>query len=122
MAIAMAEVVAEVFLAEATSATISSDPRPDLEEDSALWGLLLGIASETNLQLAANLHGFRCIGTRLKRNRKWGLVMEPVLPDEEAGINSDVTDWQDRDDYKAMAQEYLRPYHRELLQLFRKIG
>jgi len=108
------------------------DPRPDLAEDSALWSLLLEIARGTNLQLAANLHGFRCIGTRLKRNRKWGLVMEPILPGKgaeagarakEAGITtSDVTGWQDRDDYKAASQKYLRPYHKELLELFRMIG
>jgi hypothetical protein len=111
---------------------LSMDPRPDLAEDSALWSLLLEIARGTNLQLAANLHGFRCIGTRLKRNRKWGLVMEPILPGKgaeagarakEAGITtSDVTGWQDRDDYKAASQKYLRPYHKELLELFRMIG
>ena len=106
----------------------SADPRPDLTEDTVLWSIVLDVARETNPQLAANLHGFRCIGTRLKRNKKWGLVMEPILPDGKvgagaaAGINSDVTDWQDRDDYKAMAQKYLRPYHKELLQLFRRIG
>lgn len=106
----------------------SADPRPDLAEDFTLWSLLLKIVRETNPQLAANLHGFRCIGTRLKRNRKWGLVMEPILPDgkvgagAEAGINSDVTDWRDRDDYKKMSQKYLRPYHKELLELFKRIG
>ena len=40
----------------------------------------------------------------------------------EAGINSDVTDWRDRDDYKKMSQKYLRPYHKELLELFKRIG
>lgn len=102
----------------------SADPRPDLAEDSTLWSLVLSVACEINPQLAANLHGFRCIGTRLKRNKKWGLVMEPILPGKgaEAEINSDVTDWQNQEDYKAAAQEYLRPYHGELLQLFKKIG
>lgn len=100
------------------------DPRPDLAEDSTLWSLVLSVACEINPQLAANLHGFRCIGTRLKRNKKWGLVMEPILPGPGAGSGTDaeITDWQDRDDYKAMSQKYLRPYHKELLELFKKIG
>ena len=99
------------------------DPRPDLVEDSVLWSLLLNVARETNSQLAANLHGFRCIGTRLKRNKKWGLVIEPILPEGgEGGTESGVTGWQDRDDYKAASQKYLRPYHKELLEFFRMIG
>jgi len=97
---------------------LTVDPRPDLAEDSALWSLLLNVAHEINPQLAGNLHGFRCSGTRLKRNKRWGLVMEPILPD--AGISSSVTGWRDRDDYKAMAQKYLQPYHGELLQLFER--
>jgi hypothetical protein len=110
---------------------VISDPRPDLTEDTVLWSIVLDVARETNPQLAANLHGFRCIGTRLKRNRRWGLVMEPILPGKEAGKRagagvssdvSDITDWKDRDDYKALAQEYLRPYHAELLELFKRIG
>jgi len=100
----------------------SADPRPDLAEDSTLWSLVLSVACEINPQLAANLHGFRCIGTRLKRNKKWGLVMEPILPDAAEEITSDVTDRKDHDDYKTLAQEYLRPYHKELLQLFKRIG
>lgn len=103
---------------------LTVDPRPDLAEDSTLWSLVLSVACETNPQLAANLHGFRCIGTRLKRNRRWGLVMEPILPGPGTGLGTDaeITDWQDRDDYKAMSQKYLRPYHKELLELFKKIG
>ncbi len=113
------------------------DPRPDLYEDSTLWSLVLEIAHKTNPQLAANLHGFRCIGTRLKRSRKWGLVMEPILPGDEVETGGEVggeektkiratlgneTGWQDRNDYKKTAQEYLRPYHKELIELFKKIG
>ena len=117
------------------SAGFIPDPRPDLAEDSILWSLLLEIARETNPQLAANLHGMRCEGTRLKRSEKWGLAMEPILPGDEveaeSGVSegrvkvvaeSGITGWRDRDDYKAAAQEYLQPYHEELLKLFKKIG
>jgi hypothetical protein len=111
------------------------DPRPDLAEDSALWSLLLNLARETNPQLAANLHGLRCEGTRLRRSAKWGLAMEQILPGDEVEVDAGggegrvkikatdgITGWQNREDYQAAAQEYLRPYHKELLELFRKIG
>ncbi|MFA6998790.1 MAG: hypothetical protein WC198_06495 [Victivallaceae bacterium] len=96
------------------------DPRPDLSEDNILWSILLELANETNTQLAANLHGFRCAGTRLRRNAKWGLVMEPILPGP--GVEDGVTDWRNREDYKTEAEKYLKPYHEELLGLFKKIG
>lgn len=122
------------------------DPRPDLYEDSALWSLVLGVAHETNSQLAVNLYGFRCDGTRLKRSRKWGLVMEPILPGDEIKIDvgnggdggdgtgkittktttkavfGHETGWRDREDYRAMTREYLQPYHRELVGLFKRFG
>jgi hypothetical protein len=129
------------------------DPRPDLFEDSALWSLLLNFVHETNPQLAINLYAFRCEGTRLKRSRKWGLIMEPILPGDEVeilpgdevGVDAGCgvgdgkgsknettakikavfgyeTGWRDRNDYKKTAQEYLRPYHEELVKLFKWVG
>lgn len=127
------------FMAKATIC----DPRPDLTEDSALWSLLLNVVHETNPQLAVNLHGFRCEGTRLKRSSKWGLIMEPILPgdevevellpEDEAGrkktetkrikaVFGYETGWRNRKDYRETAQEYLRPYHEELVELFKRVG
>ena len=92
------------------------DPRPDLSADSSLWRILLTIAHEANVNLYGALHGLRCIGTRLERSKQWGLVMKPILPGEN------VTDWASMEDYRAVAQEYLRPHHDLLLGLLKKIG
>lgn len=96
------------------------DPRPDLQEDSSLWRMLLAIAHEANENLYGALHGLRCIGTRLERSKQWGLVLKPILPGP--GIGGNVTDWASMEDYRAVAQEYLRPHHDLLLGLLKKIG
>ena len=43
------------------------DPRPDLEEDSAVWTRLLVEAEKVDGMLAGTLHGFRGVGVRLRR-------------------------------------------------------
>lgn len=42
------------------------DPRPDLAEDSAQWDQLLRAAAKFP-DLAGALHGFRCVGARIRR-------------------------------------------------------
>ena len=49
---------------------LTSDPRPDLDEDAGLWAILLGLAYDVDGEdpggLAAALNGFRCMGARLE--------------------------------------------------------
>ena len=97
-----------------------ADPRPDLSADSSLWRILMAIAHEAEPMLYGALHGMRCIGTRLERNKKFGCVLVPILPG--IGIGENVTGWASMEDYRAVAQEYLRPHHDLLLGLLRKIG
>ena len=96
------------------------DPRPELQEDSSLWRILLEVSHEANPNLYGALHGLRCIGTRLERSKQWGLVLKPILPG--IGIGENITGWKDKEDYRAVAQEYLRPHHDLLLGLLKKIG
>ena len=120
------------------------DPRPDLPEDGSLWSILLTIAHEASPNLYGALHGMRCIGTRLERSKQWGLTLKPILPGDKiigyakvGPINvgpvapggetitatpGSVTDWAGAADYRAVAQEYLRPHHDLLLGLLKKIG
>ena len=61
--------------------------------------------------------------------------MEPILPGDEVETRGESgkkvkikavfgyeTGWRDRNDYKKTAQEYLRPYHEELVKLFKWVG
>ena len=104
----------------ATRETTFQDPRPDLSADSSLWRILLAIAHEANPNLYGALHGLRSIGTRLERNKKFGCVLVPILPG--TGVGENITDWASMEDYRAVAQEYLRPHHDLLLGLLKKIG
>ena len=49
---------------------LTTDPRPDLDEDAGLWAILLGLAYDVDGEdpggLAAALNGFRCMGARLE--------------------------------------------------------
>lgn len=124
----------------ATRDVAFQDPRPDLQEDSSLWRILLEVAHKANGNLYGALHGLRCIGTRLERNKQWGLALKPILPGDKianyggsagpagsggetiTAVRGIITDWASVEDYKAVAQEYLRPHHDVLLGLLKKIG
>ena len=116
--------------------TSFQDPRPDLPEDGSLWSILLTVAHEASPDLYGALHGLRCIGTRLERSKQWGLVLKPILPGDKVtgygnvgpggemltAVPDSITGWASMEDYRAVAQEYLRPHHDLLLGLLRKIG
>ena len=44
------------------------DPRPDLKDDHKYWKLVLREADKLDHNLYSILHGYRCIGTRLKKD------------------------------------------------------
>lgn len=44
------------------------NPRSDLKEDHDYWKLVLKEADKLDHKLYCILHGYRCVGTRLKKN------------------------------------------------------
>lgn len=48
---------------------LTTDPRPELVDDSAAWNHLIADAEP---ELAGALHGFRCCGARLERTPRFG--------------------------------------------------
>lgn len=88
------------------------DPRPDLNElghDSELWVQLLQLANEADSKLAGILHGFRCQGTILRKNPRWGYVLQPV-------INSKIG-WSSQDDYNRQRAKWLDPYRQDIIKI-----
>lgn len=80
----------------------TEDPRPDLAEDSAWWSRLLTLAHERDEELGGILHGFRCLGRRLRR-RDGGVVLGPA--DDAADVL----------EYQEDRARYLLPSYTSLL-------
>lgn len=92
------------------------DPRPDLKEDSRLWNLLLDIAYKNDKELAGTLHGFRCMGTRIKEVDDRYVLRPDIDP---LGRRA----WESKSEYKEARDKWLRPHAQkiaELLQVLRK--
>jgi len=71
------------------------DPREDLRQDSKLWVELLKKARSRNYDLYCELHGFRCMGTRIKRTQRGKYVLRPDIgPDA----------WKSQEDYEKTKQ------------------
>ena len=77
------------------------DPRPDLAEDHALWTRLLAVAGDG--ELAWTLHGFRCLGRRLRWQA--GRALLGRADDEPA------------EEYAAHRAQYLVPHTGALVAL-----
>lgn len=91
-----------------------TDPRPDLAEDSELWTQLLALAETEDRMLAGALHGFRCMGTRIKRGQK-GYVLRPDV-DPTGNLA-----WPSQEEYEGAKEEWLRPYVRKIAELLKKL-
>lgn len=90
------------------------DPRPDLKEDSRLWHKLLKLAYEKNKNLAGVLHGFRCMGTRIKKvGDDW--VLRPQID-----LTGNLA-WSSEDDYRENATIWLQPYRNEVIELLSQL-
>lgn len=88
------------------------DPRPDLTEDSELWTRLLKLAARENSDLAAILHAFRCLGTRIRQGRS-GYVLRPdVAP---------IWAWPSREEYEKERDRWLKPHRREITSLLKRL-
>jgi len=82
------------------------DPRKDLSEDHELWQVVLKEAGKVDRQLYGNLHGFRCMGCRLKKNKN--ILRLIPAPDYE--------------NYQEDRREYLLPYKAEIKDIFQKVA
>lgn len=93
-----------------------ADPRPDLKEDSELWTAILKNAARSNLELYGILHGFRCMGTRLKHNSKGNVVLRPDI--DPTGARA----WASQQEYDQAKNRYLVPHHAEITELLSELG
>lgn len=93
-----------------------ADPRPDLAEDSILWTAFLKHAAQLNLEIYGVLHGFRCMGSRLKHNSKGDLVIRPDI--DPTGNRA----WKTQQEYDQAKERYLIPHQTEIKRLLDKLG
>lgn len=92
-----------------------TDPRPDMVDDHHLWSDLLYLAAQRDEILASILHGFRCMGTRLRRNKDGALVLR-------ADIDSDGNRaWQSQAAYDDARDRWLDGYRKEIVELLRQL-
>lgn len=85
------------------------DPRPEFEGDSKIWQLLLEKAEQIDGQLYGNLHGFRCIGSRLK------------VENGSLKLMSKTNFFETTAEWKEYRKEFLLPFSEEIKNLFREI-
>lgn len=88
------------------------DPRPDLIEDSKIWGMFLNLTKVNNKELANILHGFRCGGLRLHKD-KVGYILRPEF-------NKDSL-WSNQNEYERDREKWLIPRKSELIYLLNKL-
>lgn len=93
-----------------------ADPRPDLVEDSILWATFLKHAVQLNFEVYGVLHGFRCMGSRLKHNSKGDLVIRPDI--DPTGNRA----WKTQQEYDQAKERYLIPHQTEIKRLLDKLG
>lgn len=89
-----------------------TDPRPDLRYDSKEWEKLFFLASEWE-GLAKILHGFRCGGLRITKQRR-GYVL---CPDYDTSHNNSL--WANKTEYDIDKNKWLMPYAKEITQVMR---
>jgi len=88
------------------------DPRPDLEDDTELWQLVLKEAKKVGSQLYGNLHGYRCSGANLKRKgNNLKLITKHLIGNE----------WKNKQEWLKDREEYLLPYKEEITEIFQKV-
>jgi hypothetical protein len=92
------------------------DPRPDLKQDSKAWDKLLVIALETDINLAGLLHGFRCGGLRLFKERT-GWVLRP-----EFDKTYSISIWASQEQYINDRTRWLVPHANRLIEVLNRLG
>ena len=90
----------------------ATDPRPDLAEDSALWVRFLELAEKQDPMLAGTLHGFRCLGTRLRQGRS-GYVLRPEI--------DPIRGWLSQAEYEKERDKWLMPHISTIKDLLKQL-
>ncbi|WP_371366268.1 hypothetical protein SRRS_07030 [Sporomusa rhizae] len=95
---------------------VFQDPRPDFQEDSDLWVILLIEADKVDVKLWDALLGFRCVGTRLFPTEGGGYVIRPHIdPTGDCG-------WKSIEEYKAEAARWLAPFGEQVKELLKNLA
>lgn len=95
---------------------VFQDPRPDFQEDSELWLIILVEADKVDVRLWDALLGFRCVGTRLFPTADSSYVIRPHIdPSGDCG-------WRSVEEYKAEAVKWLGPFGEQVKLLLKNLG
>lgn len=88
----------------------TTDPRPDLIEDSTQWDTLLLVAHMADHDAFGALHGMRCLGARLRRTASGNWVLRP-----DPGTELE-TEW------KELSAKWLAPHTETVKALLRGLS
>jgi hypothetical protein len=89
------------------------DPRPDLEEDSALWTQLLTNSVAIDIEVTRVLHAIRGGGTLLmKQGDRY--VLKPLIDSK--------TGWESPEDYAKIRDTYMLPHKDQIIELLKEFG
>lgn len=91
-----------------------NDPRPDLKYDSKEWTRFLSMANEIDEILYATLHGFRCGGLRIHKE-KVGYILRPDLDPRYSA-------WENQKEYEKDRDKWLLGYGKEIVALLNRLG
>ncbi len=81
------------------------DPRPDLKDDHEFWTVVLQMAEKANGEAYGNLHGMRCMGTRLESVGK----NLRIVPADDIG--------PEFFKYEKYKQKYLSPHAEQIVEI-----
>ena len=93
---------------------LMGDPRLDMKEDSRLWDVLLDMACREDKELAGTLHGFRCMGTRIKEVDDRYVLRPDIDP---LGRRA----WESKSEYKEARDKWLRPHAQKITVLLQEL-
>ncbi len=103
------------FMDKPVDERLVTDPRPDMAEDHQFWGDLLYLAAQKNEMLAGILHGFRCKGTRLRRNSDGDYVLRPDIDSDGKRA------WRSQAEYEEARDQWLAGYRAEIIELLKEL-
>lgn len=89
------------------------DPRPGLEEDSALWTELLTNATAINIEVTQVLHAMRGGGTVIVQQEE-RYVLKPLIDSK--------TGWGSSEEYAETRDKYLLPHKDQIIGLLKGLG
>ena len=87
------------------------DPRHDLDSDHEYWQLVLKEADKLDHTLYGILHGYRCVGTRLK-------IDDEILKLKKGEEWEQY--WKDENSYKKESYKSLLPYRNLIKEILKR--